>query len=247
MRATVIFIACVVCCVSGVVALAGALAPRSTLGARADDALSISIASAQAALVYRMAYTLWPMVQRKDFRALARAISAQTRTNGFQYVVYGVLISTSPRPSASAPAVTPLVVLAAYQAAARVDATTRGDANEKSAWRTLGLANAFEKAQENMAFALVLCAALEISAASMVLMETATPRRSFSRLFAWIAWLRARYHCRDNTVFRIKFTAHDTAFYHREVWGMLNEKIYSRAPAPVRRVCAPIVAWFTRS
>ena len=58
-----------------------------------------------------------------------------------------------------------------------------------------------------MEFALVICATMEISFLTTIVIDLAVPkRRSFSRLIAYVFWLRTRYHCKDDTVYRIKYT-----------------------------------------
>ena len=83
-------------------------------------------------------------------------------------------------------------------------------------WSKLGFGRVFDAAQRNMELALAICATMEVSLMTTILLDLASPqRRSFSRVIAYAFWLRSRYHCHDNTVYRIKFTAHDTAHYHQ--------------------------------
>jgi hypothetical protein len=148
------------------------------------------------------------------------------------------------RGRANAPALAPLVVLSAYQVLAIGNKVYGDDADGKTMWSKLGFARVFDAAQMNMELALAICATMECSLLTTILLDLASPqRRSFSRVIAYVFWLRSRYHCRDNTVYRIKFTAHDTAHYHREVWKMLDEKVASKVP-PLRRALSPLATWF---
>ena len=239
LKATVVFALCACASACGWVALITAIAPSASARRVAPSAMTACVGSASSALAFRIVYTFWSVVKTRDAKKIAACASELARSNGFQYCVYGSLILG--RGASAIPACAPFAVLATYQTLAHAALRSK---DGKSAW-SKAMERVFARAQESMEFALVICATLEISALTTVLLELATPRRSFGRLFAFVFWLRSRYHCKDNTVFRIKFTAHDTSFYHREVWRMLDEKIGSRAPAPVRRALAPLTNWFT--
>jgi len=62
---------------------------------------------------------------------------------------------------------------------------------------------------------------------------------------AYVQFLRTRYHCQDNTIYRIKFTAHNTAYYHREVWSTMDAKLFQKLPAAARGRLQFIATWFT--
>ena len=80
--------------------------------------------------------------------------------------------------------------------------------------------------------ALVICATMEISFLTTIVIDLAVPkRRSFSRLIAYVFWLRTRYHCKDDTVYRIKYTTGDTSRYHRARRGACWTKS-SRSECP---------------
>lgn len=239
LKATVVFALCACASAAGWVALVTAVAPSASARRIAPSAMTLCVGSASSACAFRIMYTFWNVLKTRDAKKMAACASELARSNGFQYCVYASLVLG--RGASAIPACAPLAVLSTYQTLAHVALRCK---DGKSAW-SKAVERAFARAQESMEFALVICATLEISALTMVLMELATPRRSFGRLFAFVFWLRSRYHCKDNTVFRIKFTAHDTSFYHREVWRMLDEKIGSRAPAPIRSALAPLTKWFT--
>ena len=171
---------------------------------------------------------------------------AQTTTNGFQYCVYSSLAFSARRSNAT-PALVPLMILSYYQLMTTLEKMYGGeeDASGKNLWKRAGASRAYAAAKRRMEFALVICATMEISFLTTIVIDLAVPkRRSFSRLIAYVFWLRTRYHCKDDTVYRIKYTTGDTSRYHREAWSLLDEKLAQRVPG-IRRALIPLATWFS--
>ena len=242
-RARVFFALCAVTCASGCACACAALAP-GVVRRRADALFRLSIYASTSAFAYRIAYGAATSVKARDFKALGAHLSRSARSNGGQYMIYGSMaLASARRGGANAPQLAPLIVLSAYQVLA-IGHKVWEDADSKTMWCKLGFGRVFDAAQRNMELALAICATMEVSLMTTILLDLASPqRRSFSRVIAYAFWLRSRYHCHDNTVFRIKFTAHDTAHYHREVWKMLDEKVASKVPA-LRKALSPFATWF---
>lgn len=210
---------------------------------RADDALRVSLVASMMAFCYRILYTLTPALKRRDAAALRAEASKCVGSNGFQYIVYGSIVLAMPRGTSNAPALAPFCILSAYQLATTA-AKLYGDDDGKGYWRKIGMEKVFQEMQANMELALAICATIEISLLTPMLLDLfSSRRRSVTRVLAYVSWLRSRYHCKDNTVYRIKYTRFDTAHYHRDVWSMLDEKLVSKVPA-LRRLLAPISTWF---
>ena len=243
-RARVFFALCATTCASGCACACAAFAP-GVARRRADALFALAMGASMSAFAYRIAYGARASVIARDFRALGAHLRASARSNGGQYIVYGWMATASARGGANnAPALAPLIALSAYQVLAIGHKVWGDDADGKTTWSKLGFGRVFDSAQRNMELTLAICATMEVSLFSTILLDLASPqRRSFSRVIAYAFWLRSRYHCHDNTVYRIKFTAHDTAYYHREVWKMLDEKVASKAPR-LRRALSPFATWF---
>ena len=109
------------------------------------------------------------------------------------------------------------------------------------------LAALHARAQEGMMQAMMTCATMEISMAMVLVMELFTPARSVARFVAYANYLRMRYACDDDTVFRIKYTYMNSGFYHREFWKKIGEgagPIVDRL-GPVKGVVDAVKRWFT--
>jgi hypothetical protein len=252
-RTVVFTLACATTLASGALAFASSLAPRTWwLRGRADGFVLVSFAASVGAFAYRIAYTIAPSLRARDVRGAWRVAREQTGTNGFQLCVYASLAlnSTAPRSNAT-PALVPLMILSFYQLVTTFEKMYGGEdaaGKRKSAlWTTSGASRACAAARTRMEGALAICATMEISLLSTIVIDLAMPkRRSVSRLIAYVFWLRTRYHCKDATVYRIKYTTGDTSRYHREAWNLLDEKLARRVPG-VRRALIPLATWFTTS
>ena len=253
-RTVVFTLACATTLASGALAFASSVAPRTSwLRGRADGFVLLSFAASVAAFAYRIAYTMAPSLRSLDAREAWRVAREQTGTNGFQLCVYASLAlsnaTTTPRSNAT-PALVPLMILSFYQLVQTCEKMYGGEddaaGKQKSAlWTTSGASRACAAARTRMEGALAICATMEISFLSTIVIDLAMPkRRSVSRLIAYVFWLRTRYHCKDATVYRIKYTTGDTARYHREAWTLLDEKLARRVPG-VRRALMPLATWFT--
>jgi len=82
-----------------------------------------------------------------------------------------------------------------------------------------------------------------------VIVTESVMRRSLGKTFAYVMWLRSRYQCEDNTVFRIKYTYYNTGYYHKEAWKSLNQNLFapltSRVPI-LQRLSDAIATAFTQ-
>ena len=79
-------------------------------------------------------------------------------------------------------------------------------------------------------------------------MELFTPARSVTRVVMYVNYLRRRYACKDDTVFRIKYTYGNAGQFHQQVWSMLGQEtspILSRVPG-IDKVLGPLKRWFTQ-
>lgn len=108
---------------------------------------------------------------------------------------------------------------------------------------------AFLKMQSQMVNALFASALIEIGLFPVILIE-AVQKKQMGKTFAYVMWLRTRYSCKDNTVFRIKFAgSYPTSFYHREAWTVLNVKMFKPVTSRVivlQKVSDGISNWFTK-
>lgn len=242
---TAVFTACALAtCACGSLAVFGALIPGR---AREYVAVLTSVAcyASMIAFAYRIAYTMKTRAPR-DVATMKTMMVEITQTNGFQMIVYcaiGVL-GMKRRRGANAPALAPLILLSFYQLAATAHKFLERDG--RGYWSKLGFSRVFATAQANMELALAMCATMEISLLTPMLLDLLSKEhRSVSRVLAYVQFLRTRYHCQDNTIYRIKFTAHNTAYYHREVWSTMDEKLFQKLPAAARRRLQFIATWFT--
>ena len=246
-RTVVFAVSCATTLASGALAFASSFAPRSSrLYGGADAFVLVAVVASVGAFAYRAVYTIAPHARALDARGCWRAMVAQTRTNGLQYCVYSSLAFSARRSNAT-PALVPLMILSYYQLMTTLEKMYGGeeDASGKNLWKRVGASRAYAAAKRHMEFALVICATMEISFLTTVVVDLAVPkRRSFSRLIAYVFWLRTRYHCKDDTVYRIKYTTGDTSRYHREAWSLLDEKLAQRVPG-IRRALIPLATWFS--
>jgi hypothetical protein len=252
-RAYIFLILCLVSAFSGTCAVLAVFAP-AFIRRNAQFATRACAWSSGAAFAYRVLYTLAPVIRPSALQSAPLSFSekktlvTQTlQSNGAAYILYASFATTlqsNDGGRGAAPALVPFVILSMYQVLT-IAKKRYGDDDGRTVWSKFGFERVFATAQANMELALAVCATIEISLLTpMVLDLFVAKRRSFARVFAYLSWLRSRYHCRDNTVYRIKFTVGDTAKYHREVWTMLDEKFASRVPG-MRRALAPVTKWFT--
>lgn len=242
---TAVFTACTLAtCAFGTFAIFGALVPGRAREYVAHATAATCYAS-MGAFAYRIVYTIKSAPPR-DAQTMKKTFVDITQTNGFQMIVYcaiGVL-GMKRRRGANAPALVPLILLSFYQLAATAHKFLERDG--RGYWSKLGLSRAFATAQANMELALATCATMEISLLTPMILDLFSKQhRSFSRVFAYVQFLRTRYHCQDNTIYRIKFTAHNTAYYHREVWSTMDEKLFQKLPVAARSRLQFIATWFT--
>ena len=81
----------------------------------------------------------------------------------------------------------------------------------------------------------------------MMILSLFTSSRQVVRTFLyWNLLLRARYQCKDNSVYRIKFTSGDVSLYHRIVWqqlGQMVSPVITKVPV-LGKVQAKAITWF---
>jgi len=233
-----------VAALAGTFAIAMAFAPGARMRAFARAGANACLVASACAFGYRASYTARSRV--KETREIVQAVNEVTKTNCFELLVYCVIVFGMGTASVGTKcaACAPLVVVATYQTLATAHKVLERDG--KGMYTKLGFGRVFKSAEANMELAMALCATMEISLLTVLCLDLLTKeRRSFGRVFAYVQFLRSRYHCEDNTVYRIKFTAHNVAFYHREVWSTLDAKLFRRLPAGARGRLAFVTRWFT--
>lgn len=197
----------------------------------------MALLMAMAAFSFRTLYSAtWPKAW--SLQGLRDWVATFATTNNFQYTLYAFIFATG-RPVAIS--LLPLVICCGYQWATIASKLYA----EHPLWQKFGV-SLFERMQAGMMQAMVMCASSEISTAFLLIFELFTRNRNPLRLMLYWNFLRARYHCADNTVLRLKLTYANTTFYHTQVWKMFGDKL-----APVLNISflKPAVtfakAWFT--
>ena len=204
-----------------------------------SPAYRASLASAGIAFAYRLVYS--SKLEKRDFASARKLVATQTSTNGFHYLLYIACFWMAPRPVPTVLA--PLALCAGLQL---ITIAHKHFAHTRF-YGTLKLAALHARAQEGMMQAMMTCATMEISMAMVLVMELFTPARSVARFVAYANYLRMRYACDDDTVFRIKYTYMNSGFYHREFWKKIGEgagPIVDRL-GPVKGVVDAVKRWFT--
>lgn len=197
----------------------------------------MALMSAMAAFSFRPLYsTTRPSAW--NLEGLRAWASSFIMTNNIQYAALSVIFLTGQPVTV---VLLPLNICCVYQWATIASKLFV----EVSLWTKYG-APLFDKLQENMMQAMVMCATVEISTAFLLIFELFTRSRNPLRLMLYWNFLRMRYRCTDNTVLRIKYTYSNTLFYHAQVWSLLGQKLQ---PVLGIRFLQPAVnfakQWFT--
>mgnify|MGYP003314889610 CR=1 FL=1 len=207
--------------------------------------------SACLAFIYRIGYTLKKLTQGgggggvTSQEQMRKELNAVMSSNGFQLTMFSVIFAFYSRPLIIA--LFPICVPALYQWFTIVHKIFHSE-DGKSLYTKVGMSRIFSFLQEKMHVALSLSALMEIVILAVIVTDSVR-KRSVGKTFMYVMWLRSRYQCEDNTVFRIKYTYYNTGYYHKEAWKSLNQNLFapltSRVPA-LQRVSDGIAMAFTQ-
>ena len=191
--------------------------------------LSHRFFSACLAFIYRIGYTLKKLTQGgggggvTSQEQMRKELNAVMSSNGFQLTMFSMMLAFYSRPIIIA--LFPICVPALYQWFTIVHKIFHSE-DGKSLYTKVGMSRIFSFLQKKMHVAMSLSALMEIVILVVVVLE-AVKRRSLGKMFAHLMWLRSRYQCEDNTVFRIKYTYYNTGYYHKEAWKSLNQNLFA--------------------
>ena len=206
----------------------------------------VAFFSACLAFIYRIGYTLKKLTGGVTTQEqMRKELNAVTSSNGFQLTMFSMMLAFYSRPIIIA--LFPICVPALYQWFTIVHKIFHSE-DGKSLYTKVGMSRIFSFLQEKMHVALSLSALMEIVILAVIVTDSVR-KRSVGKTFMYVMWLRSRYQCEDNTVFRIKYTYYNTGYYHKEAWKSLNQNLFapltSRVPA-LQRVSDGIAMAFTQ-
>ena len=211
----------------------------------------IAFFSACLAFIYRYGYTLKKLTQGgggggvTSQEQMRKELNAVMSSNGFQLTMFSMMLAFYSRPIIIA--LFPICVPALYQWFTIVHKIFHSE-DGKSLYTKVGMSRIFSFLQKKMHVAMSLSALMEIVILVVVVLE-AVKRRSLGKMFAYVMWLRSRYQCEDNTVFRIKYTYYNTGYYHKEAWKSLNQNLFAPLTSKVpvlQRLSDTIATAFTQ-
>lgn len=250
-RTAVFFLCTSITLISTLLAIAGFLpflsATFPLLRFHIQRTYRIAFFSSCVAFIYRMGYTLKKLTitSSQQSQQVQEQVRQIMNSNGFQLTMFSMMLAFYSRPIVIA--LFPICVPALYQWFTIVHKIFHSE-DGKSVYTKVGMSRIFLFLQEKMHVAISLSALMEIVILAVILTESVR-RRSLGKTFAYVMWLRSRYQCEDNTVFRIKYTYYNTGYYHKEAWKSLNQNLLapltSRVPI-LQRLSDAIATAFTQ-
>lgn len=195
----------------------------------------LAFLAALAAHAFRASYTVLPKVKalKNDLAALKRELSS---SNAVLRVVYCAAFGFSARPTGMA--WLPLAVHATAQLGAFAVGKTRLGADQR-------VRAGYDRFQKALPQLLQMATSAEIANAFVIGVTLVTPRRELSKFALLVNFLRAAWHCNDDTIFKMRLPG-TTAYYHRMTWSLVDERARPllRAVPAVQRVVEKGALWF---
>lgn len=189
----------------------GLVAPRSSLPALC---YRLSFLAALGAHAFRASYTLLPKVKTLagDSAALKRELFS---SNAVLRSLYCAIFAFSARPTGLA--WLPVAVHAAAQLGAFAVAKTRAGADPR-------VRAAYDRFQGFLPQLLQMATSAEVANMFVLGAALLTSRREVSKFMLLLQFLRAAWHCQDETIFKMRLPG-STSFYHRMTWGLVDERV----------------------
>jgi transmembrane protein 33 len=215
-----------------------------------DRMYKLTFISADILFLYRIGYTMRKALSSSSSNQnnnVQKEIQDLIQSNGFQLIMFSFLMMFRERPMIVS--LIPIFIYASYQWMTIVYKQLHASSEDVKDMKSKLVTKAFLKMQSQMVNALFASALIEIGLFPVILIE-AVQKKQMGKTFAYVMWLRTRYSCKDNTVFRIKFAgSYPTSFYHREAWTVLNVKMFKPVTSRVivlQKVSDGISNWFTK-
>ena len=198
-----------------------------------------ALMSASTAFLYRIAYSIKAPASITSLAGWRASLAPVLNSNGAHYVIYSIVFAMG-RPVPTV--LFPLTICGGFQL------LTIANKHFPATLKRVRGDQVFALAQQEMHKMMAMCATMECSMLPLLIMELFTPARSVTRVVMYSQLLRRRYACKDDTVFRIKYTYGNAGQFHQQVWSMLGQKtspILSRVPG-IEKVLGPLKRWFTQ-
>lgn len=198
-----------------------------------------ALMSAPTAFLYRIAYSIKAPASITSLAGWRASLAPVLNSNGAHYVIYSIVFAMG-RPVPTV--LFPLTICGGFQL------LTIANKHFPATLKRVRGDQVFALAQQEMHKMMAMCATMECSMLPLLIMELFTPARSVTRVVMYVNYLRRRYACKDDTVFRIKYTYGNAGQFHQQVWSMLGQKtspILSRVPG-IDKVLGPLKRWFTQ-